>query len=186
MHCYPLGSEPRGTQISPIGAIPKKNQPGKWACLGQQGISHNTIRAYLSGIRQIQIAHRFKDPHTEHMPRLRQVLKGVKVEAGKAGKPAHSHLPITPSILRKIKRVWMDRTTESFDNIMLWAAPLTTFFSFCRAGETTVPSEDSYNPDAYLSYSDIAVNDAKTPSIVSLRTKQSKTDQESWYEGGHW
>ena len=30
MHCYPLGSEPKGTQISPIGAIPKKNRPGKW------------------------------------------------------------------------------------------------------------------------------------------------------------
>ena len=55
----------------------------------------------------------------EHMPRLRQVLKGVKVEAGKAGKPARSRLPITPSILQKIKTVWMDRTTESFDNIML-------------------------------------------------------------------
>ena len=29
MHCFPLGSEPKGTQISPIGAIPKKNRPGK-------------------------------------------------------------------------------------------------------------------------------------------------------------
>ena len=33
MHCYPLGSESRGTQISPIGAIPKKNQPGKWGLI---------------------------------------------------------------------------------------------------------------------------------------------------------
>ena len=72
----------------------------------------------------------------------------------------------------------MDRTTESFDNIMLWAASLTTFFSFCWADETTVPSDDSYNPESHLSYSDIAVNDAKTPSIVSLQIKQSKTDQE--------
>lgn len=30
MHCYPLGSAPRGMQISPIGVIPKKNRPGKW------------------------------------------------------------------------------------------------------------------------------------------------------------
>ena len=30
MYCCPLGSEPKGTQISPIGAIPKKNRPGKW------------------------------------------------------------------------------------------------------------------------------------------------------------
>ena len=61
---------------------------------------------------------------------------------------------------------------------MLWAASLTTFFSFCRAGETTVPSEDSYDPNSHLSYNDIAVNDTKVPFIISLWIKQSKTDQE--------
>ena len=30
MLSYPIGSEPSGLQISPIGAIPKKNRPGKW------------------------------------------------------------------------------------------------------------------------------------------------------------
>ena len=41
-----------------------------------------------------------------------------------------------------------------------------------------VPSEDSYNPNSHLPYGDIAVNDAKTSSIISLLIKQSKTDQE--------
>ena len=39
---------------------------------------------------------RFNDPHTEHMPWLRQVLNGIKVEAGKAGKQARSNHPFNP------------------------------------------------------------------------------------------
>ena len=148
------------------------------ACLGQQGISHNTIKTYLSGIQQIQITHGFNDLQMDHVPRLRQILKRVKVEAGRAGKSACSRLPITPSILRKIKTVWLGKSVVSFNSIMLWAASLTTFFSFCRSGEITVPSEDQYDPNSHLSYSDVAVNDAKAPSIISLRIKQSKTDQE--------
>ena len=48
------------------------------ACLGQQGLSHNTIKTYLPGVRQLQIAHGFPDTTIDHMPRLRQILKGVK------------------------------------------------------------------------------------------------------------
>ena len=60
-------------------------------------------------------------------------------------------------------------------------------FLFFHAGETMVPSEDSYNPNSHLPYGDIAVNDAKTPSIISLLIKQSKTESgESWYKGAHW
>ena len=75
------------------------------ACLGQQGLAHTSIKTYLSGIRQLQIAHGFKDPAIDQMPRLRQILKGVKVEHGKQGKPTKSRLPITPNILRKLKAV---------------------------------------------------------------------------------
>ena len=32
------------------------------ACLGQQGLAHSSIRTYLSGVRQLQIAHGFPDP----------------------------------------------------------------------------------------------------------------------------
>lgn len=112
------------------------------------------------------------------MPRLRQILKGIKVEAGKAGKPARSRLPITPSVLRKMKSVWLGRDPDDYSRVMLWAASVTTFFSFCRSGEVTVPRQDLYDPSAHLSYSDIAVNNANAPSIISLQIKQSKTDQE--------
>ena len=32
------------------------------ACLGQQGLAHTSIRTYLSGVRQLQIAHGLEDP----------------------------------------------------------------------------------------------------------------------------
>ena len=40
------------------------------ACLGQQGLAHSTIKTYLSGVRQIQMAHGLQDPHIDQMARL--------------------------------------------------------------------------------------------------------------------
>ena len=142
------------------------------ACLGQQGLAHTTIKTYLSGIRQLQVAHGFKDPCIDQMPRLRQILKGVKVECGKQGKASHSRLPITPSIL---KSVWMSES-PSYEAIMLWSASLTTFFSFCCSGEITVENKNKYDPSTHLSFSDVAVDNAESPSVISLKIKCSKTD----------
>ena len=88
------------------------------ACLGQQGLSHNSISTYLSGIWQLQISH---DPHVDQMPSLRQVLKGIKIEAGRKEKTPCSHLPITPAILHRLKAVCM-HSEPSFKAVMLWEA----------------------------------------------------------------
>ena len=40
------------------------------ACIGQQGLAHTTIKSYLSGIRQSQIAMGLPDPHIDSMPRF--------------------------------------------------------------------------------------------------------------------
>ena len=117
------------------------------ACLGQQGLAHTSIRTYLSGVHQLQIAHGWKDPGIDQMPRLRQVLKGIKAERRKNGNPSRSRLPITPAILRKLKAGWLGREEASFEAIMLWAASLITFFSFCRSGEVTVENESKYDPN---------------------------------------
>ena len=110
------------------------------------------------------------------MPRLHQVLKGVKAERGKLGKPPKARLPITAMILRKMQQSWFG-WDQSFDSIMLWAASLTTFFSFCRSGEITVENETKYDPSIHLSFSDIAVDNSESPNVISLNIKRSKTDQ---------
>ena len=111
------------------------------------------------------------------MPRLRQVLKGIKIECGKKGKPSRPHLPITPTILRKLKPIWLGGNNISFNGRMLWAASLTTFFSFCRSGEVTVETEASYDHNTHRSFSDLAVDNAASPSVISLNIKCSETDQ---------
>ena len=146
-------------------------------CLAQQGLSDGTIRTYLSGVRQLQISHGFQDPNINQIPRLRQILKGIKVEKGKEGLPQRPRLPITPMILRRMKPYWITEQ-PSFNSVMLWAAAVVTFFSFCRSGETTVGKDTKYDPSTHLSYSDVAVDDPGSPSIVSLFIKRFKTDQE--------
>ena len=110
------------------------------------------------------------------MPRLRQVLRGVKIERGKLRKAPKARLPITPMILRKMLQSWLDRD-QLFNSIMLWVASLVTFFSFCRSGETTVEDENKYDSSVHLSFSEVAVDNAESPNMISLNIKHSKTDQ---------
>lgn len=149
------------------------------ACLGQQGLAHSTIRTYLSGIRQFQIAHGHKDFNFDQMPRLCQIIKGVKVSQGQKGRATRPRLPITPRILRLMKGVWFSsESAPLYDSLMLWAAATTAFFGFCRSGEITTPSENNYDPNVHLSLSDIATDNVKCPSMLSINLKHSKTDQE--------
>ena len=75
-----------------------------------------------------------------------------------------------------MKQIWVGGE-EDFDKVMLWAAATTTFFTFCRAGEITIPEGKTYDPHANLSYEDISVDNSHDPGIISLLIKQSKTDQ---------
>ena len=54
---------------------------------------------------------------------------------------------------------------------------LRTFFTFCHAGEITIPEGKTYDPHVNLSYEDISVDNSHDPSIISLLIKQSKIDQ---------
>jgi len=118
----------------------------------------------------------FGDPGLSHMPRLRQILKGIMVDAGKQGKAPRSHLPITPAILRKMKGIWF-HGSKPYKSVMLWAASTVNFFSFCRSGEITVPTEKSFDKKSHLSFEDLRADHPFHPQSISLRIKHSKTDQ---------
>ena len=124
----------------------------------------------------MQIAAGFSNPHIDQMPKLSQVLKGIKVHAARTGHRSRPRLPITPAVLRKLRDVWF-ANPSCFDNLMLWAAATTTFFSFCRSGEVTVELESNYDPNIHLSFGDLAVDQLPNPSSISLQLKRSKTDQ---------
>ena len=124
----------------------------------------------------MHIAGGFPDPLIHHTPRLHQVLKGIKVQTAKLGKPTCTRLPITPSILWKLKSIWLSGNL-SYDDLILWAASVTTFFTLCKSGKITVENKKHYDPKVHLSYSDIAADSSASPNVISLNIKQAKTDQ---------
>ena len=77
------------------------------------------------------------------MPRLEQVMRGVKRTQAKGGKKGKKRLPILVEILAKLRTFWQNCTTG--DAEMLWAAASVCFFVFFRSGELTVPSELGYD-----------------------------------------
>ena len=61
-------------------------------------------------------------------PHLQQVLKGIR-KTQAATQPPRACLPITRSIMQKIKCLLLKRP-QSYDNIMIWAACCLAFFGF--------------------------------------------------------
>ena len=145
------------------------------AHLANEQLKYRTVKTYLSGLRYHQIKSGFPDPFQGAMPRLAYVLRGVKSDEAKHGGGSRERLPITPSILHKLREVWSPSGTER-DTKLIWAACCLCFFAFLRAGELTVPSDRTYDPVVHLSLSDVATNAPLNPSALRITVKQSKTD----------
>ena len=145
------------------------------AFLAHEGLKHRTIKAYLSGLRFAQIHHDLGNPFVGNLPRLEYVLAGVKRSEAHTSAAPKPRLPITIEILQQLKAIWLTTLTNP-EGTLLWAATCTGFFGFLRAGEFTVPSGQSYDPEVHLNLADIAVDSHIAPSLIRLRIKQSKTD----------
>ena len=144
--------------------------------LANQNLCHSTIKCYLSAVRHLHVAEGRGDPNMSSMARLEQVMRGIKGSQAKAA-PRQARLPITPELLRKIRQVWSTADGGSkWDNIMLWAACLLCFFGFLRSGEITVPSDTAFDEGAHLAFSDVAVDSTRSPKILRVHIKASKTD----------
>ena len=79
------------------------------AYLHQKTLSSGTIKSYLAAIRYHQISQGLKDPNVSKMPHLEYVIKGIKRLSPQS---TRYRLPITPSILIKLKEVWKQTGTS--------------------------------------------------------------------------
>ena len=142
------------------------------AFLYKEGLKAGTMKSYLSAVRYAQIALGLGNPHMEDMARLEYVIREVKrLKSG----PSRTRLPITLPLLTQLRRSWVANRLRR-DALMLWAAAAMCFFGFLRAGEVVVPSDSAFDPNVYLSYTDISVDSHSFPTYVAVNIKASKTD----------
>lgn len=145
--------------------------------LAKEKLNYRTIKVYLSAIRHMQLEAGGHVPFVgAPLARLHYVLRGIRKEqAALQQGESRQRLPITPHLLRSLKKVWEEDASKA-DKQRLWAASCLAFFAFLRVGEMTVPSVTGFDPAVHLSISDVAVDDPRRSSAIRVRIKQSKTD----------
>ena len=146
------------------------------AFLAGEGLRHNSIKAYLAAVRQLQVEAGRGDPHIGAMAKLGQVVRGVQRLRSEQGKIQRQRKPMTAQILEVLRVSW-SIAPGGVDAKMLWAAATLAFFGFMRSGELTVPSTRGFNPGAHLSWQDVATDSLMEPTVLKVRLKMSKTDQ---------
>ena len=143
------------------------------ASLYQEGLAGSSAKPYLAAIRYSQIAMGLGDPKMSEWPRLGYIVRGFKkLTAAPCWK---ERLPVTPSILRKLKTAWQTME-DTFNAHMLWAVVCTCFFGFLRSGKVVVSLAAAYDPSVHLSHGNVKVDSISAPSYVTVMIKASKTD----------
>ena len=128
------------------------------AFLSHQGLAHQSILTYLSGVRNLAIAGGYACIERDQMPRLQLVLRGV-------ARSSSRRLPITGVVMHQLRRVW---SGSDFESHLMWAATCVGYFGFLRAGEFT--AVDSAPPIILMS--DVAINSRSAPTAFRLRLPQ--------------
>ena len=137
----------------------------------------NVGNVYLAGIRHMQIAIGLPDPKGfSSMPRLKLVQSGIqRYTSQQHTNTGKIRLPITPTILQRIRDYWLPKSEEP-DIKIPWAAVVICFFGF-RSGEITVPSVSSFDLSSHLAWSDVSLDNVLEPTTLKIHLKRSKTDQ---------
>ena len=117
--------------------------------VGGRWLAVSTIRLYLPAVRNLLINLGLFSV-TLYSPRVELVLRGIKRFKANHGLPDRTRLPITPSVLHKLKRVW-GRNPNSHSNRLLWAAACLGFFRFLCCAECTIANSIGLSVEIRLS-----------------------------------
>ena len=81
--------------------------------LANDMLSAQTIKTYLSAVRNTQISLGFPDPRAQAaMPRLERIQAGIRRVLATRSKKKRSRLPITPTVLEGLNNYWAESTDD--------------------------------------------------------------------------
>ena len=144
--------------------------------LANEGLSPQTGKTYLAGIRNMQLSLGLPDPRDKSsLPVLKRVQAGISRVRLQRGASAKIRLPITPQLLRRIRQR-LDTTTHP-NRQLIWAVCCAAFFGFFRLGELLLESQSTFAQNIHLAWGDVAVDDPGNPKMLRFHLKQSKADQ---------
>ena len=147
------------------------------AFLGTEGLSAATIESYLAALRHIRV---LANPGclapSLHSPHMKVLLRGIRRLHAQQDSSSRIRLPITASIMRRIKTQLAGDPT-AYLNKLIWAACCTGFFGFLRCGEFLVPNGVQFHPSYHLCLSDLSLIQSHPQWRIILSIKVSKTDQ---------
>lgn len=99
------------------------------AFLADQGLAPQTVKSYLSAVRNSQISLGLPDPRDQSsLPILKRVQAGIARLRMLKGSPPWVRLPITAHILARIQQALA--ASSDPDKYLVWAVAATAFFFF--------------------------------------------------------
>ncbi len=143
--------------------------------LAELGLAPQTIKGYLSAVRNTQLSLGLPDPRQPSLPVLKRVQAGIQCARADKGPPSHLCLPITVAAMEQI-RTQLNRSNQPQKDL-LWAICCTAFFGFFRLGELLPEKQASVSPARSLMWGDVAVDNRDRPTMVRIHLKRSKCDQ---------
>ena len=141
--------------------------------LANDNLAAQTIRTYLSAVRDTHIALGFPDPRAHSaMPRLDRIQVGVRRVLASRGKKKATRLPLTPVILERMRQHWASCGDENWQ--LYWATAAICYFGFFRLGELILPT-DAPNR-ALLNWGDATFDHASQPTLLKIHLHVAKCD----------
>ena len=143
--------------------------------MGREGLAFTTIKGYLSVVRNLQIRYSFASPFDTPMPKLNQILRGIKILRSKQCCVPNWKLPVTPTNILQVHTVW-SKVGKEHNQTLIWVASTVCFFGFLSAEEIALRANKQFDPTSHLSFEDVATESCLNPTFIHLILKTSKTD----------
>jgi len=137
--------------------------------LATDKLSPQTIKVYLAAIWYTLYADHYGPREFSSLPRLRLGIQWTHATQVST----KVRLPITPTILLKLKEHWSPQQKNK-DILMIWAAATLGFF---RSGKITVLMEKAFDSTKHLAWGGVAVDSTEDPPLLKVHLKRSKSDQ---------